>query len=53
ATDKEKLVNNMKTELNTTLSMYQQMYSNISTIKPDWTKFPTIQLPDAQLVIKK
>ncbi|ORJ13466.1 hypothetical protein A7D02_07585 [Aeromonas salmonicida] len=45
ATDKEKLVNNMKTELNSTLNMYQQMYSNISTIKPDWTKFPSASLP--------
>ena len=45
AADKEKLVNNMKTELNSTLTMYQQMYSNISTIKPDWTKFPSASLP--------
>ncbi len=45
ATDKEKLANNMKTELNSTLNMYQQMYSNISTIKPDWTKFPSASLP--------
>ncbi|HDT6079938.1 TPA: hypothetical protein QHC28_004654, partial [Aeromonas veronii bv. veronii] len=53
AADKEKLANHMFTEVNTTLAMYQQMYSNISTIKPDWTKFPTIQLPNAQLIIKK
>lgn len=45
AADKEKMVNNMKTELNSTLAMYQQMYSNISTIKPDWTKFPSASLP--------
>jgi hypothetical protein len=45
AADKEKMVNNMKTELNSTLAMYQQMYSNISTIKPDWTKFPPTSLP--------
>uniref|UniRef100_UPI002B4784FD hypothetical protein n=1 Tax=Aeromonas hydrophila TaxID=644 RepID=UPI002B4784FD len=45
AADKEKLVNNMKAELNSTLTMYQQMYSNISTIKPDWTKFPSASLP--------
>lgn len=45
AADKEKMVNNMKAELNSTLAMYQQMYSNISTIKPDWTKFPSTSLP--------
>lgn len=45
AADKEKLANNMKAELNSTLTMYQQMYSNISTIKPDWTKFPSTSLP--------
>ena len=45
AADKEKLANHMFNEVNATLAMYQQMYSNISTIKPDWTKFPTASLP--------
>lgn len=45
AADKTTLIKNMKTELNSTLKMYQQLYSNVSTIRPDWSQFPTTQLP--------
>ncbi|AUY11170.1 hypothetical protein [Aeromonas sp. ASNIH2] len=51
--DKINSVNNLRGELNATFDMYQQLYSNISTIRPDWTKFPTIQVPGAELVVKK
>ena len=40
----------MKNELDSTLAMYQQIYSNINTIRPDWTKFPTISLPTAKVL---
>lgn len=49
ADDKQTLLNNMKAELNSTLGMYQQLYSNISTIRPDWSKFPTTQLPGVKI----
>lgn len=49
AADKQTLLNNMKAELNSTLGMYQQLYSNISTIRPDWSQFPTVQLPGVKL----
>lgn len=49
ATDKQTLLNNMKKELNSTLGMYQQLYSNISTIRPDWSQFPTTQLPGVKI----
>jgi hypothetical protein len=49
AADKQTLINNMKKELNSTLGMYQQLYSNISTIRPDWSKFPTTQLPGVKI----
>lgn len=42
---KSTMLNNMKNELNSTLNMYQKLYSNINTINPDWTKFPTTSLP--------
>lgn len=42
---KSTMLNNMKNELNSTLNMYQKLYSNINTIRPDWTQFPTISLP--------
>ncbi|MGL6306867.1 hypothetical protein ACSZMF_14250 [Aeromonas caviae] len=42
---KSTMLNNMKNELNSTLNMYQKLYSNINTIRPDWTKFPTVSLP--------
>ncbi|WP_429169034.1 hypothetical protein [Aeromonas rivipollensis] len=42
---KRTMLNNMKNELNSTLNMYQKLYSNINTIRPDWTQFPTISLP--------
>ena len=47
--DKTTMLNNMKNELNSTLTMYQQMYSNINTINPDWTKFPTTSLPGVKV----
>jgi len=49
AADKQTLAANMKKELNSTLGMYQQLYSNISTIRPDWSKFPTTQLPGVKI----
>lgn len=49
AADKTNLINSMKAELNSTLKMYQQLYSNVSTIRPDWSQFPTIQLPGVSL----
>lgn len=49
AADKTNLINSMKTELNSTLNMYQKLYSNISTIRPDWSKFPTISLPGVNI----
>ncbi len=49
AADKQTLLNNMKKELNSTLGMYQQLYSNISTIRPDWSQFPTTQLPGVKI----
>lgn len=49
AADKTKLINSMKTELNSTLNMYQKLYSNISTIRPDWSNFPTISLPGVNI----
>lgn len=45
AADKTTMLGNMKKELNSTLGMYQKLYSNISTIKPNWSSFPTINLP--------
>mgnify|MGYP000919613358 FL=1 len=42
---KSTMLNNMKNELNSTLNMYQKLYSNINTIRPDWTQFPTVSLP--------
>ncbi|MGE6117090.1 hypothetical protein ACLHZU_13455 [Aeromonas salmonicida] len=45
AADKTTMLGNMKKELNSTLGMYQKLYSNISTIKPNWSSFPTISLP--------
>jgi hypothetical protein len=47
--DKTTMLNNMKNELNSTLTMYQKLYSNINTIKPDWTKFPTTSLPGVKV----
>ncbi|MGU5543276.1 hypothetical protein ACV1CV_02760 [Aeromonas veronii] len=47
--DKTTMLENMKNELNSTLTMYQQIYSNINTIKPDWTKFPTTSLPGVKV----
>ncbi|MFH7526471.1 hypothetical protein AB2J22_13540 [Aeromonas sp. A5] len=49
AADKTNLINSMKTELNSTLNMYQKLYSNISTIRPDWSSFPTISLPGVNI----
>lgn len=49
AADKTSLINSMKTELNSTLNMYQKLYSNISTIRPDWSNFPTISLPGVNI----
>ncbi|MFM5873904.1 hypothetical protein ACET5X_00620 [Aeromonas veronii] len=49
AADKTNLINSMKTELNSTLNMYQKLYSNISTIRPDWSNFPTISLPGVNI----
>lgn len=49
AADKANLINSMKTELNSTLNMYQKLYSNISTIRPDWSSFPTISLPGVNI----
>lgn len=49
AANKTTLVNNMKNELNSTLNMYKSLYSNISTIRPDWSNFPTITLPGVSL----
>lgn len=42
---KSTMLGNMKNELNSTLNMYQKLYSNINTIRPDWTQFPTVSLP--------
>ncbi|MGU5718159.1 hypothetical protein [Aeromonas hydrophila] len=47
--DKTTMLNNMKNELNSTLTMYQKLYSNINTINPDWTKFPTTSLPGVKV----
>ncbi|WP_439830446.1 hypothetical protein [Aeromonas caviae] len=47
--NKLKALNQMKDLLNKTLSGYQQMYSNINTIRPDWAQFPTISLPGIKL----
>ncbi|MGU5817870.1 hypothetical protein ACV1EH_00750 [Aeromonas caviae] len=47
--DKTTMLKNMKNELNSTLTMYQKLYSNINTIKPDWTKFPTTSLPGVKV----
>lgn len=49
AANKTTLVNNMKSELNSSLKMYSSLYSNISTIRPDWSSFPTITLPGVSL----
>ncbi|SIR40193.1 hypothetical protein SAMN05880558_11332 [Aeromonas sp. RU39B] len=49
AANKTTLVNNMKSELNSSLNMYKSLYSNISTIRPDWSSFPTITLPGVSL----
>ncbi len=46
---KSTMLNNMKNELNSTLNMYQKLYSNINTINPDWTKFPTTSLPGVKV----
>ena len=35
----------MEKELTATLQMYGALYSNINTIRPDWTQFPTKELP--------
>lgn len=50
---KKEMITGMQNELNATLGMYQQIYSNISTIRPNWSSFPTIKLPTAEIVIKK
>lgn len=47
--DKTTMLKNMKNELNSTLTMYQKLYSNINTINPDWTKFPTTSLPGVKV----
>lgn len=47
--DKTTMLKNMKNELNSTLTMYQKLYSNINTITPDWTKFPTTSLPGVKV----
>lgn len=47
--DKTTMLNNMKNELNSTLTMYQKLYSNINTINPDWTQFPTTSLPGVKV----
>lgn len=47
--DKTTMLKNMKNELNSTLTMYQKLYSNINTIRPDWTKFPTTSLPGVKV----
>lgn len=49
AADKTTMLGNMKKELNSTLGMYQKLYSNISTIKPNWSSFPTINLPGVSI----
>lgn len=49
AADKTNLINSMKAELNSTLNMYQKLYSNIGTIRPDWSSFPTISLPGVNI----
>lgn len=49
AADKTNLINSMKKELNSTLNMYEKLYSNISTIRPDWSNFPTISLPGVNI----
>ncbi|HHJ4202530.1 TPA: hypothetical protein ACQJJO_003501, partial [Aeromonas veronii] len=50
ATDKKPaIIDSIRKELDATLGMYQQMYSNINTINPDWTKFPTTSLPGASV----
>ena len=44
-TKKPEMKAGMEKELNATLQMYGQIYSNINTIRPDWTQFPTKVLP--------
>ena len=44
-TDKPAMKAGMEKELNATLQMYGTLYSNINTIHPDWTQFPTKELP--------
>ena len=44
-TDKPAMKAGMEKELNATLQMYGTLYSNINTIRPDWTQFPTKELP--------
>ena len=43
--DKPAMKAGMEKELNATLQMYGSLYSNINTIRPDWTQFPTKELP--------
>ena len=43
--DKPAMKANMEAELNASLQMYGALYSNINTIRPDWTQFPTQTLP--------
>ena len=44
-TDKPAMKAGMEKELTATLQMYGQIYSNINTLRPDWTQFPTKVLP--------
>ena len=44
-TDKPAMKAGMEKELTATLQMYGALYSNINTIRPDWTQFPTKVLP--------